>query len=237
LPALRESKAGAIVNLSSGAATMAVGTIAQYAAAKAALNSYSRALAIDLAPSKIRVNVVSPGPVTTPGSREFTDALGAPPEAFAKDIPMGRVRAPGWLVELHPTDMRCLQARRTRSYSPHRKVSTRIGGRWIHGVRRREVRRDCRTARPVEQHCWQTVMLRKSHQGESRTRRVGGRRQEAGVSVRVYLRRFRRYQYARSTKSERELVVESVLQVHATAPGGPITINRDGTEPVSAAAS
>ncbi len=52
LPSLRESKAGAIVNISSGAATMAVGTIAHYAAAKAALNSYSRALAIDLAPSK-----------------------------------------------------------------------------------------------------------------------------------------------------------------------------------------
>ena len=100
LPALRESKAGAIVNLSSGAATMAVGTIAHYAAAKAALNSYSRALAIDLAPSKIRVNVVSPGPVTTPGSREFTDALGAPPDAFAKEVPMGRYGAPEDIAEV-----------------------------------------------------------------------------------------------------------------------------------------
>jgi NAD(P)-dependent dehydrogenase (short-subunit alcohol dehydrogenase family) len=43
LPALRESKAGAIVNISSGAATMAVGAVAHYGAAKAALNSYSRA--------------------------------------------------------------------------------------------------------------------------------------------------------------------------------------------------
>ena len=50
LPALRESKAGAIVNISSGAATMAVGPFAHYCAAKAALDSYSRALAIDLAP-------------------------------------------------------------------------------------------------------------------------------------------------------------------------------------------
>ena len=52
LPALRESKAGAIVNISSGAATMAVGAVAHYGAAKAALNSYSRSLAIDLAPLK-----------------------------------------------------------------------------------------------------------------------------------------------------------------------------------------
>ena len=45
LPALRESKAGAIVNISSGAATMPIGAIAHYGAAKAALNSYSRSLA------------------------------------------------------------------------------------------------------------------------------------------------------------------------------------------------
>jgi NAD(P)-dependent dehydrogenase (short-subunit alcohol dehydrogenase family) len=53
LPSLRESKAGAIVNISSGAATMSVGAVAHYCAAKAALNSYSRTLAIDLAPSKV----------------------------------------------------------------------------------------------------------------------------------------------------------------------------------------
>lgn len=100
LPALRESKAGAIVNISSGAATMAVGAVAHYGAAKAALNSYSRSLAIDLAPSKIRVNVVSPGPVTTPGSREFSDALGAPPDFFAKEIPLGRYGSPEDLAEV-----------------------------------------------------------------------------------------------------------------------------------------
>lgn len=100
LPALRESKAGAIVNISSGAATMSVGAIAHYAAAKAALNSYSRALAIDLAPHKVRVNVVSPGPVSTPGSREFSEALGAPPDLFAKEIPLGRYGAPEDVAEM-----------------------------------------------------------------------------------------------------------------------------------------
>jgi NAD(P)-dependent dehydrogenase (short-subunit alcohol dehydrogenase family) len=100
LPALRASKAGAIVNISSGAATMAIGAVAHYCAAKAALNSYSRTLALDLAPSKIRVNVVSPGPVTTPGSREFSDALGAPPDFFAKDIPLGHYGSPKDLAEV-----------------------------------------------------------------------------------------------------------------------------------------
>jgi NAD(P)-dependent dehydrogenase (short-subunit alcohol dehydrogenase family) len=79
---------------------MAVGTIAHYAAAKAALNSYSRALAIDLAPSKIRVNVVSPGPTTTPGSREFSDAMGAPPDLFAKEVPLGRYGSPEDIAEV-----------------------------------------------------------------------------------------------------------------------------------------
>jgi len=79
---------------------MSVGAIAHYCAAKAALNSYSRTLAIDLAPSKIRVNVVSPGPVTTSGSRAFSDALGAPPDFFAKDIPLGRYGAPEDIAEV-----------------------------------------------------------------------------------------------------------------------------------------
>ncbi len=100
LPALRESTAAAIVNISSGAATMAVGAVAHYCAAKAALNSYSRTLAIDLAPSKIRVNIVSPGPVTTPESRTFSDAMGAPPDLFAKDIPLGRYGSPADVAEV-----------------------------------------------------------------------------------------------------------------------------------------
>ncbi len=79
---------------------MSVGAIAHYAAAKAALNSYSRALAIDLAPHKVRVNVVSPGPVSTPGSREFSEALGAPPDLFAKEIPLGRYGAPEDVAEM-----------------------------------------------------------------------------------------------------------------------------------------
>jgi len=89
-----------IVNISSGAATMPIGAVAHYAAAKAALNSYSRSLALDLAPNKIRVNVVSPGPTTTPGSREFSDAMGAPPDLFAKDLPLRRYGAPEDVAEV-----------------------------------------------------------------------------------------------------------------------------------------
>jgi NAD(P)-dependent dehydrogenase (short-subunit alcohol dehydrogenase family) len=51
-------------------------------------------------PSKMRVNVVSPGPVTTPGSREFSEALGAPHDFFAKEIPLGRYGSPEDLAEV-----------------------------------------------------------------------------------------------------------------------------------------
>jgi NAD(P)-dependent dehydrogenase (short-subunit alcohol dehydrogenase family) len=59
LPALRASKAAAVVNISSAAATMPFAPCAHYGAAKAALDFYSRALAVELAPS-VRVNVVTP---------------------------------------------------------------------------------------------------------------------------------------------------------------------------------
>jgi NAD(P)-dependent dehydrogenase (short-subunit alcohol dehydrogenase family) len=61
LPVLRESKVGAIVNISSNAARMPFGPFAHYCTAKAALDMYSRALALDLGPKGIRVNVVSRG--------------------------------------------------------------------------------------------------------------------------------------------------------------------------------
>lgn len=49
LPALSESKVGAIVNISSNASKMPFGPFAHYCAAKAALDMYSRALALDWA--------------------------------------------------------------------------------------------------------------------------------------------------------------------------------------------
>jgi NAD(P)-dependent dehydrogenase (short-subunit alcohol dehydrogenase family) len=94
LPALRESKAGAIVNISSTAATLPFPAFAHYSAAKAGLDMYSRALALELGSSGIRVNVVSPGPVTTPGGdetrRAFGEATGTSSDAFVQYVPLGR---------------------------------------------------------------------------------------------------------------------------------------------------
>jgi len=104
LPVLCESKVGAIVNISSNAARMPFGPFAHYCAAKAALDMYSRALALDLGPKGIRVNVVSPGPVMTPGGDEarkaFSDATGAPADVFAQAVPLGRLGSPDDIAEV-----------------------------------------------------------------------------------------------------------------------------------------
>jgi NAD(P)-dependent dehydrogenase (short-subunit alcohol dehydrogenase family) len=57
---------GSIINLSSINAYTGMPNTAIYAASKAALNSYTRTAASELAPRKIRVNSVNPGPTYTP---------------------------------------------------------------------------------------------------------------------------------------------------------------------------
>ncbi|HXE78732.1 MAG TPA: oxidoreductase [Rhodanobacter sp.] len=92
LPALRESKAAAVVNISSAAAAMPFAPSVHYGAAKAALEYYSRTLAMELAPSGIRVNAVSPGVIATPGSEEFSRTTpGFSPDAWLRNIPLGRI--------------------------------------------------------------------------------------------------------------------------------------------------
>ncbi len=60
------TQGGAIVNVSSVHAIATSANIAAYAASKGALLALTRALAIELAPDRIRVNTVLPGAVDTP---------------------------------------------------------------------------------------------------------------------------------------------------------------------------
>ncbi len=66
IPHLRESGWGAIINQASVAALVGVAGMAAYGAAKGALVSLTRSMAVDLAPFGIRVNVLCPGTVHTP---------------------------------------------------------------------------------------------------------------------------------------------------------------------------
>ena len=64
LPILNDG--ASIINLSSINAYTGMPNTAIYGASKAALNSYTRTASTELAPRKIRINSVNPGPVETP---------------------------------------------------------------------------------------------------------------------------------------------------------------------------
>lgn len=64
LPILNDG--ASIINLSSINAYTGMPNTAVYAASKAAMNSYTRTAATELAARKIRVNAVNPGPIYTP---------------------------------------------------------------------------------------------------------------------------------------------------------------------------
>ncbi|WP_206685799.1 SDR family oxidoreductase [Kribbella qitaiheensis] len=102
LPALIEAK-GAIVNLSSTVTLDNVPALAHYAGAKAALEKYSQTLAAELAPQGVRLNVVIPGNVTTPGAdkirQDLADAAGIPVEAITDGTPLGRKGIPTDIAE------------------------------------------------------------------------------------------------------------------------------------------
>lgn len=85
---------GAIINISSLVATMAVPNSAVYSATKAAVNAITRSLAHELGPRKIRVNSINPGMVETEG----VHAAGIAESDFRKQVeaqtPLGRIGQP-----------------------------------------------------------------------------------------------------------------------------------------------
>ena len=73
LPWLRKSEAGAIVNLASMAAIRFTVPHVPYAASKGGVVAFTRDLAVELAPDRIRVNAVAPGPIATSMLQQFSD--------------------------------------------------------------------------------------------------------------------------------------------------------------------
>lgn len=84
---------GSIINTSSVQAYTPSPILLDYATTKSAINTFSKALAQQVASKGIRVNVVAPGPVWTPlqvSGGQPTDAL----EEFGAKTPLGRARQP-----------------------------------------------------------------------------------------------------------------------------------------------
>ena len=101
LPILNDG--ASIINLSSVIAYTGMPNTAVYAASKAALNAYARTAATELAPRKIRVNVINSGPIATPiysktGMEE--EQLNGFAEAMQNRIPLKRFGQPEEVAKL-----------------------------------------------------------------------------------------------------------------------------------------
>ncbi len=91
--ASRMGDGGVIVNIASGAGTRGSPRTGPYAAAKAGMINLTQTLALELAPRRIRVNAVSPGPVAT---EAFLEVLGVSDQLdqLQATIPLGRLGTP-----------------------------------------------------------------------------------------------------------------------------------------------
>jgi len=94
VPVMRAQGGGVILNTVSVAAIRPRPTLTAYNASKGAALVLSRSLAIELAPDKIRVNAICPGPADTPMLATFVGDSAAERAAFLSTIPLGRLCTP-----------------------------------------------------------------------------------------------------------------------------------------------
>jgi glucose 1-dehydrogenase len=89
---ISQGQGGSIVAISSPHAYVPVATSMAYNMAKAALDQMARTAAVELASHRIRVNLVHPGWIDTPGERKFADDDEI--AAAGKNLPWGRLGRP-----------------------------------------------------------------------------------------------------------------------------------------------
>ena len=99
VPHMEAAGGGAIVNQGSVAGLVAVSNFAAYCAAKGAVLALTRAMAVDLAGRRIRVNAIAPGTVVTPLMEPLLTARGggsleAGIAATVGKYPLGRLGTP-----------------------------------------------------------------------------------------------------------------------------------------------
>ena len=96
IPDMIAANRGAIVTMSSDFAVMAVPGAAAYMAAKSAIYSLTKSIALEFAPHNIRANALGPGPIDTPILKSGrTDAeYEKAREDLAENLPLGRLGQP-----------------------------------------------------------------------------------------------------------------------------------------------
>lgn len=107
VPEMRKRGGGVIVNLSSVQGHACQSGVSAYVASKGAIHALTRAMALDHAAAKVRVNSVSPGSVRTPllalAARTYGGEGVSEAEAFARfgaAHPIGRIGEPEEVAEL-----------------------------------------------------------------------------------------------------------------------------------------
>lgn len=107
IPQMEKRGGGAIVNISSVQGHQCQPGVAAYVATKGAIHALTRAMALDHARQKIRVNSVSPGSVRTPilelAARTFDGAdadIDAVFKRFGAAHPLGRIGEPEEVAEM-----------------------------------------------------------------------------------------------------------------------------------------
>tara|TARA_R110002020_G_scaffold65413_8_gene172795 strand:- start:2655 stop:3419 length:765 start_codon:yes stop_codon:yes gene_type:complete len=96
-PLMVRAGSGAIVNMSSPAATRGVAGSSAYSAVKGAVSSLTWQSARELGPDGIRVNGIIPGAVPTPGARQVVDDEGY--EIRRRMSALGRLATPSDIAE------------------------------------------------------------------------------------------------------------------------------------------
>ncbi len=97
VPFMLEAGVGSIVNISSIHGHAGFPSHAAYAATKGAVNAFTRELAVELAPRKVRVNAVGPGLIEVP---RYFDMPGYTTELGGTLVPWGRI---GYPEDVAPT--------------------------------------------------------------------------------------------------------------------------------------
>ena len=97
IPEMLKKQSGHIINISSVWGNIGASMEVAYSASKGGINSFTKALAKELAPSNISVNAISPGFIDTDMNKVFEkDEL----EAIFEEIPMSRAGKPSEVARL-----------------------------------------------------------------------------------------------------------------------------------------
>lgn len=97
IPSMVHAKSGHIINISSVWGNVGASCEVAYSACKGGINSFTRALGKELAPSNIQVNAIACGVIDTDMNRCFSDEERS---ALIEEIPAGRMGSPDEVAAL-----------------------------------------------------------------------------------------------------------------------------------------